>query len=715
MLTIARTRETLNPKPERESVTFRLNYGGGRIETLTTGTKPEPVPSPGCSFYYTTAPEAYDGFGTKTITPDCGKNSNGKTWRMIQIEDRNLNWQDGRNGSGMHPTISPDDFIKYRSLYVPDTTPEPVPVVDVKPEPRNPVIVSHIGDTTTTEPEPVSVPVVPEPVPVVDYPAGLSNYDVYMLKKTNAQRESNRTAETEQRESDRNEFDEMDWTSNPAKWKPAAVLYYLETVCGLTVQSEERTGTDFQTVQNAARAESVFRERNRQRGRASIPRACMVSALKTTKKFGNSRNVGKTVVLSIGSGSVDIVCADSDSRLCLSIPTAFGVAGNASATVPDVKLSEIFTKVKSDIVDVELTTCEPLNEFTLTIRAGKNEFTIPVNVVSDREQFQGEFPATYAHEFQADDLMRAIRLTEFATDTESSRYALGGLFFVPGSIPGSFDIAGTDSRRLSVQTIPGNVCGELPTMKRGETYHKTGATIPLNAMKLLADELKRGQWKNPVSFAMANVTTSRFELTPPPEPVVRTRTKAKPAELWTPPEPKEPGKERNVQDADGTWYCETFRKEFVFEIPDVLSLRGVPVEGRFPRYLDVIPRNFNAVFVIDRAEFLNGCETVLLSTDEDSRGAEFSLPSDYLQSLKVSGESSAYGRASVLVPMVSANDGRTPEQSTPVTMDPKYLIDWLKRSTADSVTVNLIDAETAVVFTDDTTGCYVVMPLAKDR
>jgi DNA polymerase III sliding clamp (beta) subunit (PCNA family) len=678
MLTISRTSETRSPKPERETVRFRLNYGGGRIETLTTGIPPEPVPAPGCSFYYTTAPEAYDGFGTKTITPDCGKNSNGKTWRMIQVEDRNLNWQDGRNGSGMHPTISVDDFIKYRSLYVPETTPEPV----TTPQPRNPVIVSHIGDTTTTEPEPVSVPVVPvvpEPVPV-------------------------------------NEYDGFDFTSNPAKWKPETVLYYLETVCGLNVQHEERTGTDFQTVQNAARAESVFRERNRQRGKASLPRACMLSALKTAKKFGGSRNVGKTVVLSIGSGSVDIVCADSDSRLSLSITTAFQVSGNASATVPDVKLSEIFTKVKSDIVDVELITCEPLNEFSLIIRAGKNEFTIPVNVVADRDNFTGEFPATYAHEFNAGELLNAIRLTEFATDCESSRYALGGLFFVPNKAPGSFDIAGTDSRRLAVQTIPGVVCGELPTLATGETYHKTGATIPLKSLQLLADEIKRGRGSLVVSFAMANVTTSRFELTPPPEPATTGRTKkAKPAEPWTPPEPKEPAKERNAQDSDGKWYCETFRREFVFEIPNVLSLRGVPVEGRFPRYLDVIPRNFAGVFDIDRAELLNGCETVLLSTDEESRGVEFRFPSDHLESLVINAESTAYGKATVSVPMVCAKDYRTPEQSTAVCMDPAYLVDWLKRSTSDVVTVNLIDAETAVVFTDDSSGCYVVMPLAQNR
>jgi DNA polymerase III sliding clamp (beta) subunit (PCNA family) len=675
MLTIARANDMRTPKTERETVTFRLNYGGGRIETLTTGKPPEPVPAPGCSFYYTTAPEAYDGFGTKTITPDCGKNSNGKTWRLIQIFDIHTNWQYGRNGSGMHATIPANEFESNRAFWSPEPKPEPVTMPE--PQPRNPVIVSHVGDTTATEPEPVSVPVVPEPVPV-------------------------------------NEYDGFDFTSNPAKWKPAAVLYYLETVCGLTVQHEERTGTDFQTVQNAARAESVFRERNRQRGKASIPRVCLLNTLKTAKKFGGARNVGKTVVLSIGSGSVDIVCADSDSRLCLTVGSSWQTSGNASATINEVKLSEICSKVKSDTVDVELITCEPLNEFALIIRAGKNEFTLPASVVADREQFQSEFPATYAHEFQADELLKAIRLTEFATDTESSRYALGGLFFSPNATLGAFDIAGTDSRRLSVQTINGVVCGHLPTLERGETYHKTGATIPLRSLQLLADELKR-LGSLPVSFAVSNVVFNRQKLTPPPEPVVRTRTKAKPAEPWTPPAPKETDKQRNVQDDSGTWYCETFRREFVFEIPHVLSLRGVPVEGRFPRYLDVIPRSFNAVISIDRAEFLNGCETVLLSTDEESRGVDYVFPSDYLQSLKLFGESSLYGKATVSVPVVSVDDNRNAEQSTPVTMDPKYLVDWLKRSTAETVTVNLIDAETAVVFTDDTDGKYVVMPLAQNR
>ena len=275
MLTLSKTAVLTNPKTERESVSFRLNYGGGKTELLTIPANPrersEPVtsagmvpdyPEPGCTFYITNAPEAYDGFGTKTVRPNVGTDRNGKFWRMIQVQDIHTNWQYGRNASGNNVTIEVSDFYKHRELYAPEPKPETEPVPNVPrnpaPESRNPVIVSHVGDTKpATEPEPS---------------AGLSNYDVYMLKKTSAAREANRQAENKQRESDRIAFDSMDWTTNPGTWKPAAVLYYLETVCGLTIQAEERTGTDIQNAENVARAEIAFRERNRQRGTANVQR-----------------------------------------------------------------------------------------------------------------------------------------------------------------------------------------------------------------------------------------------------------------------------------------------------------------------------------------------------------------------------------------------------------------------------------------------------------
>jgi DNA polymerase III subunit beta len=697
MLTLAKTTVLTNPKTERETVSYRLNYGGGRTEVLTITPRnasdsdsmmvPD-SPEPGCTFYVTNAPEAYDGFGTKTIRPNVGKDRNGKFWRMIQVRDEHTNWQWGRNASGNNVTVELSDFYKNRELYAPEPKPQPEPVPNV---PRNPVIVSHVGDTTkpATEPEPY---------------VALSNYDVYMLKKTNAAREANRQSENEQRESDRIAFDSMDWTTNPGTWKPAAVLYYLEYVCGLTIQSDERTGTDLQNAENVARAESAYRQRNQQRASATVNRVLFLNSLKGSKKFG-TRGINKTVCLSIGSGSVELVCVDTGSRFSQTVFGTFNVSGSAAVCVNETKLTEIFSKLKTDQIEIDVTTCAGLSEFRLTIRAGRNAFELPAQNIDDREAFAGDFPAEYCHQFAAGDLLRAIHRTAFATDNESSRYALGGICFNPNGSE-SFDLAATDSRRLSVQTIPATVCGALPDKPRG-------VVVPSRSVSLVADELKRVADSAVVSFAVCDVVTSRFELTPPAEPVVRTRTKPKP-EPWTPPEPKNPN-ERNAQDSDGKWFLETFRTEFVFELPGSMSLRGVPIEGRFPRYTDVIPRTSNADYTFNRVELLNAFETVLLSTDDESRGVDVRFPLFEESETKIFATSSEFGSAVVVADTLHVRTFRT--DNAPVTLDPKYLIDFLKRSEATTIVINVIDENTAIVINadDSPNGCYVVMPLSQDR
>lgn len=53
----------------------------------------------------TSAPVAYDGFGTFTVQEWTG---DGRTWRLVLILDRNLQWQSGRYSSGMYSATDPD-------------------------------------------------------------------------------------------------------------------------------------------------------------------------------------------------------------------------------------------------------------------------------------------------------------------------------------------------------------------------------------------------------------------------------------------------------------------------------------------------------------------------------------------------------------------------------------------------------------------------------
>ena len=64
--------------------------------------------------FYTTAPESYDGFGTKTISLTEYTDRNGKPVREVSIPVINTDWQTNRNASGNYGTFNETDFNLYK-------------------------------------------------------------------------------------------------------------------------------------------------------------------------------------------------------------------------------------------------------------------------------------------------------------------------------------------------------------------------------------------------------------------------------------------------------------------------------------------------------------------------------------------------------------------------------------------------------------------------
>lgn len=59
---------------------------------------------------YTTAPLAYDGFGTQAVAivgTYCGQ-----PLRLVRVRAEHLEWQDGRYGSGMHGPWTSEAFAQ---------------------------------------------------------------------------------------------------------------------------------------------------------------------------------------------------------------------------------------------------------------------------------------------------------------------------------------------------------------------------------------------------------------------------------------------------------------------------------------------------------------------------------------------------------------------------------------------------------------------------
>lgn len=96
---------------DREAVNAKKR--GPRKEPLTTIPSAITIAIGSHSVTYllfkTTAPQRYDGFGTMTVY------DNGTGTRYVLIDAKHLEWQKGRNGSGLHVT-DPCDSISQRDL-----------------------------------------------------------------------------------------------------------------------------------------------------------------------------------------------------------------------------------------------------------------------------------------------------------------------------------------------------------------------------------------------------------------------------------------------------------------------------------------------------------------------------------------------------------------------------------------------------------------------
>lgn len=114
---------------------------------------------------------------------------------------------------------------------------------------------------------------------------------------------------------------------------------------------------------------------------------------------------------------------------------------------------------------------------SLRVRGARSSFTLPLEDVALFPDVPG-FDAPGRHVVLADDLRKMIRRTHYATDFESSRFALGGCLVERTA--DSIAFVGTDGRRLARATADASVRGEPQDSQ---------AVVPIKALKLIERNL----------------------------------------------------------------------------------------------------------------------------------------------------------------------------------------------------------------------------------
>jgi DNA polymerase-3 subunit beta len=250
-----------------------------------------------------------------------------------------------------------------------------------------------------------------------------------------------------------------------------------------------------------------------------------------------------------------------------------------------------------------------------------------------------EYPTWEPGELQAvcrlpaDQFARAARATTYATDAESSRYALGAVLIeVTGGNP---TWVATDGRRLA--------CVETET---DQAVDDRQTLVPRRVLDIVA----------------------------------------------------------GMATGDGSVQVEANAKEVQFTL-DGTTVTGRLVEGRFPRWRDVVGEPEGEPMLLEVGELLASVRAAAIVTSEQSKGVDLVWTED---TLVISGRSSEYGESTVKCPLVVAGSTSTTK------LDPRYLADFLRAIPADEepqVDVYATDRQSRVLLR---CGPYtgVIMPLA---
>jgi DNA polymerase-3 subunit beta len=330
----------------------------------------------------------------------------------------------------------------------------------------------------------------------------------------------------------------------------------------------------------------------------------------------------------VSNGSLCLTATDKDVSIRILLNADTSIIGEVM--LPVKRLSAILAEATYEKATIVV------DEKNITVKTDSGRFRLATEDARD-------FPSVPRCEFEnclkipSAVLRKLIHRTAFATDVQSTRYALGGVMFEMGE--GNLVCAATDSRRLAVADAAADFFGS-------EKFRP--AVIPMKLLRLV-EKLPEGDV------------------------------------------------EVSIGDNSAFFRC------------GGVSCSGRLVEGRFPRYRDVIPKTGSLIINVVASKMLSAVRQAMIVTDEESRGVDFTIDDN---EMKLASAGAQIGSSEVRLDIETKTNN---PKSITVTMDPKYVSDMLKAIPAEEVvSISFIDADTAVVFRNGDNYLYVNMPLSRE-
>jgi len=134
-----------------------------------------------------------------------------------------------------------------------------------------------------------------------------------------------------------------------------------------------------------------------------------------------------------------------------------------------------------------------------------------------------------------------------------------------------------------------------------------------------------------------------------------------------------------------------------------VTLASVLVEGHFPQYEDVIPRQTDSKVELDTSELLSAVRRAALLTNEESKGVRLSFKKG---ELTLASRAPEQGEATITMPV--------PYEGDPVDIgfNPTFLSDALRAVGADKIALEFTDPNKPGLLRAGSDFLYVVMPVS---
>ena len=133
------------------------------------------------------------------------------------------------------------------------------------------------------------------------------------------------------------------------------------------------------------------------------------------------------------------------------------------------------------------------------------------------------------------------------------------------------------------------------------------------------------------------------------------------------------------------------------------TLVSLLVEGQFPNYEDVIPRNLNAKVDLNKRALESSLRKARLMTTDDSRAVRMQFDEGVVT---LSSRAPEKGESKIQMDVTYKGD------ALEAGFDPRYMLDGLKVINAETVRLELRDARSPGVLVDGKDFLYVIMPIS---